>query len=119
MPLLSIPLPSAWPQHAKSALVQAVGLAHHAVTHVRSWCVNSPIARVRLAADNERLRTEVALLREELRIKDARIERIAPSERPHYPPPERLAILQLKAARCWSLAESSPHIQAKMSAVRA
>jgi putative transposase len=72
----------------------------------RSWCVNSPIERVRLATDNEQLDSEVAMLREELRIKDARLSRIAPANRPHYPPTERLAILALKAARGWNNAQT-------------
>jgi len=42
------------------------------------------------------------MLREELRIKDARLGRIAPANRPHYPPTERLAILALKVARGWN-----------------
>ena len=70
---------------------------------------NSPLERVRLVAECDRLRSEVALLQEEvallqeeLRIKDARLGRIAPKHRPHYPPAERLAILALKAARGWS-----------------
>jgi hypothetical protein len=51
------------------------------------------------AAENDRLRSELALLREELRIKDARLGRIPARHRPHCPPPERLAILTLRAAR--------------------
>ena len=60
-------------------------------------------ARVRLRAENQRLREEVALLREEVRIKDARMARLDPHRRPQYPPTERMAILELKAARHWSL----------------
>ena len=97
-----IPLPDAWPAQVRSALVHAFALAHIGIVHVHGWCVNSRIARVRLAADNQRLRAELGLLREELRIKDARMARIPARERPHYPPAERLAILQLRAARGWS-----------------
>jgi len=64
---------------------------------------------VRLAAECERLRSEVAMLREELRIKDARLARIPPPSRPHYPPAERLAILALRAARGWNLAQTAAH----------
>jgi transposase InsO family protein len=42
------------------------------------------------------------MLREELRIKDARSARIPPAQRPHYPPADRLAILALKTARSWN-----------------
>jgi putative transposase len=35
------------------------------------------------------------------------MERILPHRRPHYPPIERLAILELRAARGWSLAQTA------------
>ena len=41
---------------------------------------------VRLAADNDRLKQETQLLREEIRIKDARLAKIDPRHRPYYPP---------------------------------
>jgi len=59
----------------------------------------------RLRADSERLHREVPLLLEELRIKDARMDKLAAQRRPHYPAVERLAILELRAARGWSLAQ--------------
>ncbi len=62
---------------------------------------------VRLQAENDRLRNEISLLHEELRIKDARMERLPAQRRPHYPPVERLAILELRAARGWSLAQTA------------
>jgi hypothetical protein len=68
-------LPRDWPKSVKSAYLSAVALARLALVEARSWFVNSPIERVRLAADNERLESEVAMLREELRIKDARLGR--------------------------------------------
>jgi len=46
-------------------------------------------------------------LREELRIKDARMASIPAHQRPFYRPPERLAILELKAARGWSLEQTA------------
>jgi putative transposase len=55
----------------------------------------------------DRLTNDVALLREELRIKDARIAKIDPRHRPHYAATERMAILELKAARGWSLAQAA------------
>ena len=47
------------------------------------------------------------MLRKELRKKDARIARIDPRHRPYYLPTERLTILELKAARGWSLAHTA------------
>ncbi len=55
----------------------------------------------------DRLEQEVALLREEIRIKDARMAQIDPQRRPHYPPTERMAILELRAARSWSLEQAA------------
>ena len=61
----------------------------------------------RPAAEDDRLTQEIHLLREELRIKDARVAKIDPRRRPYYPPTERMAILELKAARGWSLARAA------------
>ena len=46
-------------------------------------------ARVRLQADNDRMRREIGLLHEELRI-DVRMERLPAQRRHHYPPIERV-----------------------------
>jgi predicted RNA polymerase sigma factor len=53
------------------------------------------------------MKAEVGLLREEIRIKDARMAQIDPRRRPHYPPTERMAVLELKAARGWSLEQTA------------
>ena len=97
----SIPLPRSWPNHVKSAFLQALGMAHMAMAHIRGRCAESPVAEVSITADNERLSSEVELLREELRIKDARMARIPARHRPRYAPADRLAILELKASRGW------------------
>ena len=98
----TIPLPPSWPDHVKSAFLCALGMAHLGMAYVRGWCANSPVTQVGLKADNERLRAEVELLREELRIKDARMARIPARHRPRYAPADRLAILELKASRGWN-----------------
>jgi hypothetical protein len=46
-------------------------------------------------------------LREELRIKDARMGRIPAHQRPHFEPADRLAILELRAARGWSVTQAA------------
>ena len=53
----------------------------------------------------------VALLEEELRIKDARMARIDPRKRPHYPPSERMAILEFRAAHGWSQQQTADAFQ--------
>jgi transposase InsO family protein len=42
-----------------------------------------------------------------MRIKDTRMASIPPNRRPNYHPQERMAILQVKAARCWSLEQTA------------
>ena len=105
--LPDIPLPSGWPDSVRSAVIYVISLAHYAITCARGWAANSINARVRLAAENDRFKQETQLLREELRIKDARMARIDPHRKPYYPPTERMAILELKAARAWSLAQTA------------
>ena len=51
--------------------------------------------------------SEIALLKEELDLKDARWLRLAPRRRPHYKPQQRMRILQLKAARGWSCTQAA------------
>jgi hypothetical protein len=53
----------------------------------------------RIAAEKDRLQQEIAWLREELPSKDARMSVVAPHRRPRYAPTERLAILEVRAAR--------------------
>jgi len=102
-----IPLPKDWPRGVKSALIHSVSLAHTVITYSRSWCADSPLKRVQLAGELDQARQEIALLREEIRIKDARMARIPPHHRLFYPPTERMSILALKAARRWNLEQTA------------
>ena len=81
-----IPLPKGWQGCVKSAVLHAIALAHYTIVYARAWAADSINARVRLAAENDRLHEECALLREELRLKDARTAQVAPQRRPHYNP---------------------------------
>jgi transposase InsO family protein len=83
-------------------------LAQFALVYARGWAGSGG---PRLAAHADQLEQEIALLREEICIKDARLARIAANRRPHYLPRERLAILELRAARGWSLAQTSSVFQ--------
>ncbi len=102
-----IPLPKGWTASVRSGVIHTIALARYAIVYTRSWAADSSNGRVRLAAEVERLKEEVSLLREEMRIKDARMGQVAPHRRPHYPPAERMAILELKAARGWSLEQTA------------
>ncbi len=101
------PIPKGWQGCVKSAVLHAIALAHYAIVYARAWAADSINARVRLAAEKDRFYEECALLREELRIKDTRIAQITPQRRPHYGPHERMAILELRAARGWSLKQTA------------
>src|SRR5258708_18853999 len=99
-------LPKGWPSRVRSALLHVISLAQYAAVCTRSWAADSTNARVRLRAERDRLRQELALLQEEVRIKDARMAGILPHRRPFYRATERLAILELRAARGWSLQQT-------------
>jgi hypothetical protein len=102
-----IHLPKGWQGCVKSAVLHAIALADYAIVYARAWAADSINARVRLASENDRLHQECALLREELRLKDTRMAQIVPQRRPHYGPVERMAILELRAARGWSLKQTA------------
>ena len=94
-----IRLPSQWSNHVKSSILQAISLA----SVVLSFARGRAASRRRLQAELDQARTEIALLREELSIKDGRWERSRSRRRPHYTPIQRMRILQLRAARGWTL----------------
>ena len=56
--LPDIPVPSGWPKNVRSAVLHVVSLAHYGITCARGWAANSINARVRLAADNDRLKQD-------------------------------------------------------------
>ncbi len=97
-----ISLPKVWPTRVKSAMLYVISLAQFSMAYSRGWAADSVTLRLRLKARVDQLEQEVALLRDEIRIKDVRMVSISPPRRPHYAPLERMAILELRAARCWS-----------------
>jgi hypothetical protein len=90
----------------KTALLHVVGLARVAVLEVRAGFASGP-SDARVAARVAALEAEIGQLREELRIKDARMGRLDARKRPHFAPEDRLAILVLRAARGWTTAETA------------
>jgi transposase len=105
--LPQIPLPKSWGARVKSAVLHVLALAQYALTYSRSWTADSTNQRVQLRAECDRLTQELALLREEIRIKDVRMAQLDPQRRSHYPPTERMAILELRATRGWSLEQAA------------
>jgi hypothetical protein len=113
----AMPLPKRWPKQVKLAILHVISLAHWALIQSRSWAADSPLQRVRLAGQLDQARNEIALLREELRIKDVRMARIPPHQRPFYPPAERMAILELRAARGWNLEQTARACQVEPATI--
>jgi len=106
-----MPLPAAWPTHVRSAVIHTMSLAAAALTATRGWAAKHASSRVRLQAENERLTQELALANEELRLKDARMFRMPTRQRPHFAPVDRLAILELRAVRGWSMEQTAERFQ--------
>ena len=98
-----LPLPKNWPQKIRSAAVHAIALARLALTTARGQANSADPGSGRIA----RLTEELLLIKEEMRIKDVRMTGIPAQRRPHYLPTERLAILELRAARGWSQAQTA------------
>ena len=103
----NVPLPKHWNKHVKAGVLHVISLAQYATACTRSWAADSRNARMRLTAEKDRLEQELARLREEIRIKDARMARLPAHRRPQDTPVERMAILELTAGRAWSLTQAA------------
>ena len=99
-------LPKGWPRSVKSAVIHAIALAQYAIVYTRSWAANSAMRGAAQGTIGPRFAGSLLAVGG-TRIKDARMSRIPPQHRPHYPPTERMAILELKAARGWSLEQAA------------
>ncbi|MBW2541561.1 MAG: hypothetical protein JRF15_05655 [Deltaproteobacteria bacterium] len=65
--MAALALPRGWPEHVRSSLLHAIALASAALSIARSRRVTQG-----LRTDLERAAQEIALLKEELALKDAR-----------------------------------------------
>ena len=93
-----IPLPNDWPSHVRKGILHVIALARMALTARRASAKKKGLV-ARLRARVEEQAEEISRLEAELRLKDLRMGRLKPRRRPHYRGVERLAILELKAAR--------------------
>ena len=71
-----VPLPKNWSNYVQSVALHVISLAQYALIQSRGWAADSINPRLRLSGEIERLETDVLLLREEIRLKDARTGRI-------------------------------------------
>jgi len=98
-----IRLPKQWPEQIKSGILHAISLASVVLSFARSRVESRSRLRIQL----EQATAELALLREELSIKDNRWQRARSRRRPHYAPTQRMRILQLRAARGWTVEKTA------------
>ena len=66
----TLPLPRGWRQITRAGVLHAISVAAMAMTS--AWSKASRSTRQRALAEADRLRAEIALLTEELELKDAR-----------------------------------------------
>ena len=104
-----IPLPENWPSLVRSAMLHITSLAQYGIIYTRSWCGNSKISRVRLAAKLEWAQNEITLVQEQLNLLRSRFTRVSPRCRPYYTATERMRILELRAARAWNIMQTAEH----------
>ena len=114
--LESLPLPKDWTANVRHAVLNVIGIVRIAMLAGREFLIQEDKPHV---AQVHRLETEVAMLREELRINGARTSRIDPHQRPQYLPTERMAILELRAMRGWSKAETARRFFVSDDTIRA
>ena len=100
MAILSIP--GGWNKRVRWGILNTLALARICFMDVMATKSVSRRKGDRTCAENTRLRHEVELLREEIRIKDARMSRVPCRRRPYYSPVERMAILEQRTLRGWS-----------------
>ncbi|MGY8771322.1 MAG: hypothetical protein ACKVH8_23150 [Pirellulales bacterium] len=90
----TIPLPKNWSHSVRHSLLNVFSLLRMSMLAGREYLLNQGLNST---AHIQRLETEVALLREELRILGSRLKRVPSHRRPQYSPVERMAILELRA----------------------
>ena len=95
--------PEGWKKRVKRVLLNVISIGRVCCSVLEAEDELSPRrgTQSRIVA----LRRENEQLREEVRLKDQRMLRVPARRRPHYLPIERMAILELKAARGWSTRE--------------
>ena len=109
-------LPRNWHSYVRGAVLNVVGIVRVAMLAGREALIKNGDSR---DARIHQLESEVAMLREELRINGARMQRVPSHRRPQYTTVERMAILQLRAMRGWNKMETARHFFVSDDTVRA
>jgi len=105
-PVESLRLPKGWRSSIRNAVLNVIGIVRIAMLAGREALISNGDA---IGARIHQLESEVVMLREELRINGDRMQRLPPQRRPQYTTVERMTILQLRAMRGWSKAETARH----------
>ena len=111
----SLRLPRNWHALVRSAVLHVIGIVRIAMLTGREALIkngDAPDARI------HQRESEVAMLREQLRINNARMSRVPSHRRPQYTGLERMAILQLRAMRGWNKSETSRHFLVSDDTIR-
>ncbi len=74
-----IPLPQGWPSHVQSGLLPILSRAHCAIPRARGGAAQSVRARVRIAAEKDRLQQEIASVRASACLKCAEDAQLGPT----------------------------------------
>ena len=107
---LSVPMQ--WSSCIKSAFIHTISLASAVFNSACVLGSKRKSTNTRQNAELAQAYQEIALLREEMEIKDKRFQRIAPHRRPYYPI-QRMQILKLRAAGRWSVSQTEKAIYMK------
>jgi len=102
-----LPLPKGWPAVARRAILHALSLSAAAFNLDLARWLDNPMPEARERTEARRLRAEIDLLTEELRVKDARSAATDPHRRARYKPVDRMAILEIRARRGLTQAETA------------
>jgi putative transposase len=115
----SLPVPRTWNRRVKASVIRILALSHYTFTALVARAARARDRQTRLQAEIERLEHELALLQDEMRIKDSRMARVPAHRRPFYTPPERMSILELRAARGWSARQTADRFLLTLNTVAA
>ncbi len=99
--------PRGWKKRVKRVLLNVLSLGRVCTAVLEAEDALSADPESRSRGRNAAILRENELLKEELRLKDMRMFRVPGRRRPHYSPTDRMAILEIRAARGWSTGESA------------
>lgn len=100
-------VPRQWPAQIRSAFIHTVSLASAVFTSTCALAANRKSTEPRHKSELAQAYHEIALLQEELNIKHERFQKIPSLKRPQYSPIQRMRILNLRAARKWTVGQTA------------